>query len=270
MLCSLKKIVGLSLTWFLFACDMIEYHPYDGQLSSDASRNINATNIALIEPACAGKDTIRFILMGDTQVSYDETEDFVTHVNQLEGIDFVIHGGDYTEYGLTREFEWNDAILSELEIPYVGLIGNHDILANGEEVYKEMFGEVNFSFIANDVKFVCLNTNALEYDDASNVPDFDYIQQEIADSTSHKRTIVVMHAPPAEEQFNADVEDLFEETITQFPSLLCCLHAHNHQVSAVDIFDDGIIYYGCANIAKRKYHLFTLTPDGYTYEVVDF
>jgi len=31
-----------------------------------------------------------------------------------------------------------------------------------------------------------------------------------------------------------------------------------------------IIYYGCANIAKRSYLLFTLTPDDYMYEVVNF
>lgn len=36
------------------------------------------------------------------------------------------------------------------------------------------------------------------------------------------------------------------------------------------LFEDGIIYYGCANIAKRSYLLFTLTPDDYMYEVVNF
>ena len=35
-------------------------------------------------------------------------------------------------------------------------------------------------------------------------------------------------------------------------------------------FEDGIIYYCCANIAKRSYLLFTLTPDDYMYEVVNF
>ena len=42
------------------------------------------------------------------------------------------------------------------------------------------------------------------------------------------------------------------------------------RVSAADLFEDGIIYYGCANIAKRSYLLFTLTPDDYMYEVVNF
>ena len=61
-----------------------------------------------------------------------------------------------------------------------------------------------------------------------------------------------------------------ERDIKTLPSLMFCLHAHNHCVSAADLFDDGIIYYGCSNIAKRNYLLFTLTPDGYTYEIINF
>ena len=104
----------------LTACDLIDYHPYDGRLDSDTSREINPTNIERIEKVCEGKDTIRFIFMGDTQRSYNETEDFVKYVNQLDSIDFIIHGGDYTEFGLKKEFEWNDDILSKLKVPYVG------------------------------------------------------------------------------------------------------------------------------------------------------
>ena len=183
-----------------------------------------------IEKVCEGKDTIRFIFMGDTQRSYNETEDFVKYVNQLDSIDFIIHGGDYTEFGLKKEFEWNDDILSKLKVPYVGLIGNHDVIGNGDQVFRKIFGNENFSFVVSDVKFVCLNTNAIEYDYSHPVPDFNFLKNEIADSTRNKRTIVVMHAPPGNEQF----------------------------------------YYGCANIAKRSYLLFTLTPDDYIYEVVNF
>ena len=122
----LKKYIWLSAATLLTACDLIDYHPYDGRLDSDTSREINPANIERIEKVCEGKDTIRFIFMGDTQRSYNETEDFVKYVNQLDSIDFIIHGGDYTEFGLKKEFEWNDDILSKLKVPYVGLIGNHD------------------------------------------------------------------------------------------------------------------------------------------------
>ena len=79
-------------------------------------------------------------------------------------IDFVIHGGDMSDFGVTKEFLWQRDIMNGLKVPYVALIGNHDCLGTGEETYKTVFGPTNFSFIAGNVKFVCLNTNALEYD----------------------------------------------------------------------------------------------------------
>ena len=159
-----KQTLPLFLCIFLSACDLIDYHPYDGRLTI-SERDINDHNIPLIEAATKDKDTIRFVLMGDTQRSYDETEDFIKHINtKKDSIDFIIHGGDYTEFGMKKEYEWTVNILSKLDIPYVGLIGNHDVIGNGDQVFNKLFGEENFSFIVRDVKFVCLNTNAIEYD----------------------------------------------------------------------------------------------------------
>ena len=42
----LKKYIWLSAATLLTACDLIDYHPYDGRLDSDTSREINPTNIA--------------------------------------------------------------------------------------------------------------------------------------------------------------------------------------------------------------------------------
>ena len=83
--------------------------------------------------------------MGDTQRSYDETEDFIKHINtKKDSIDFIIHGGDYTEFGMKKEYEWTVNILSKLDIPYVGLIGNHDVIGNGDQVFNKLFGEETF------------------------------------------------------------------------------------------------------------------------------
>ena len=109
------RYIGYGLCLLAFqACELIDYHPYDGQLSAGEA-HINETNIPLIEQATEGKDTIRFVLFGDTQRSYDETEDFVRHINeQKDSLDFLIHGGDYTEFGTTTEYDWTENILSKL------------------------------------------------------------------------------------------------------------------------------------------------------------
>lgn len=253
----------------LTACDLIDYHPYDGRI--DAPSEVNKTNIARIKSICQDKDTVRFVMMGDSQRSYDDTQDFVGEINRRSDIDFVIHGGDMADFGMTKEFEWMYNLMSKLTVPFVAVIGNHDIIGNGETAYRAIYGDLNFSFIAGDTKFVCLNTNAIEYDYSVPVPDFGFIKAELDDTRSaYRRTVVVMHAPPENEQFNNNVKDVFQEYIKRFPSLQFCLHAHTHHVSVREFFNDGILYYGCSNMAKRSYLVFTLHPEGYTYEVVFF
>ena len=255
---------------WLVGCDLIDYHPYDGRLDSGLPKRINTAQIARIEAACQEKDTLRFLFIGDTQRAYDEMEAFVSQANGRNDIDFVIHGGDYTEFGMTKEFEWAVERLNKLRVPYVGLIGNHDILGNGHEVYAELFGKENFSFQAGNVHFVCLNTNAIEYDHSHPVPDFGFLSEQIALADSTQRTLFVMHAPPGDDQFDNNVAEPFEYYLQRFPSPLCCLHAHTHTFSIQEPFQDGLIYYGCPNMGKRSYLLFTITPEDYSYEKVDF
>ena len=53
---------GLFLLPLLAAgCDHIEYHPYDTDISGE--QNINAKNIARIEAACRGRQTVRFAMI---------------------------------------------------------------------------------------------------------------------------------------------------------------------------------------------------------------
>ena len=69
----MKRVILYGIVLLLCGCDLIEYHPYDVRLHGETG--INAKNIARIEEICEGKDTLRFVLMGDSQRCYDETED---------------------------------------------------------------------------------------------------------------------------------------------------------------------------------------------------
>ena len=254
----------------LQSCDsLFEYHPYDGKVTGET--NINSKNIKRIEDICANKTTIRFIMMGDTQRWYDETEEFVTAVNKRNDIDFVIHGGDISDFGMSNEFMWQRDILNKLIVPYVVLLGNHDCLGTGESVFRKVFGNENFSFMAGNVKFLCLNSIALEYDYSYPVPDFGFLENELnSDTPNHGKTVMAMHAPPYSEQFNNNVAKMFQQSIKLFPGLQFCLYAHVHYIYATDIFEDGVMYYSSASIEQRNYLLFTITPDDYSYEIINF
>ena len=230
----LSKLLFIPLTGlFMGGCDMIDYHPYDVRISGQT--NINNRNIEKIEANCKDKATIRFVTMGDSQRWYDETPDFVNHLNKRDDIDFVIHGGDYSDFGVTDEFLWQRDIMNKLKVPYVGLIGNHDCLGTGEETFRIVFGDPNFSFIAGRIKFICLNTNAIEFDYSRPIPDFEFINAQLDDRRDeYDRTIFSMHIRPFCMEFNNNVAQVFQYTIKQFPGLLFCTAAHEHRVFEED------------------------------------
>ena len=55
----------------------------------------------------------------------------------------------------------------------------------GDEAQKKIgfplaiYGDPNFAFTAGNVRFICLNTNAMEYDYSEPVPDFNFIENEL-------------------------------------------------------------------------------------------
>lgn len=279
------------------ACgELFEYHPYEGKISGKT--DIVAGNVRRLEEFGRGRKRFRFAFITDTQRWYDDTEKAVRHINARGDIDFVVHGGDFTDFGATNEFEWMRDELERLAMPYVTVIGNHDCVGRGEHIYAKMFGVSNYGFTVGNTRFVCLNTIALEYDYSNPVPDFGFLRREAqlldsinachSDSITH--TVVVMHSRPGDEQFNNNVSEVFDYYVSHFPGMgsgdpvfdgngafpagskknSFCLNGHNHRFEVKDIFSNGILYYGCANINKHQYFVFTIDEEGYEFERVDF
>ena len=264
-----KSLYALLSCLLLSGCGMIDYHPYDVRISGET--NVNAHNIEKIEANCKGKTTLRFVTMGDSQRWYDETEDFVKAINKRNDIDFVIHGGDMSDFGVTKEFLWQRDIMNGLKVPYVALIGNHDCLGTGAETYKAVFGATNFSFIAGNVKFVCLNTNAIEFDYSRPIPDFEFLAAQIRDHEEEfDKTVVSMHIRPFCNEFNNNVAKVFHRYVTQYPGIQFCTAAHTHHHQDDVIFDDGIHYITSDCMDYRSYLVFTITPEKYEYELVKY
>lgn len=253
----------------LSSCDMLETHPYDAHVSGET--DINRKNIARIEAALQGRKEFRFAMISDTQRWYDETKDAVKALNKRGDIDFVVHGGDLSDFGVTKEFIWQRDILNKLTMPYVCAIGNHDHLGTGEHVFRRIFGEPDFAFTAGNMRFVVLNTNALDYDYSYPIPNFDFIEEELAKyPEGAEKTVFLMHCAPGSEIFNNNVRTVFNEYIHRFPGLQFCLYGHSHNLSVKALFGDGLPWYECPNIEKRCYLLFTVHEEGYDYEAVEF
>lgn len=259
------------------SCDAFEYHPYSSRI--DGPTRVNAVNAAKIE-ALPLTRPYKFAFITDTQGSVDETETAISQIKRRGDISFIIHGGDHSDFGLTKEFIWSRDAMQASELPYVAVIGNHDCLGNGESTFNYIFGPQNFSFNVAGTHFLPLNTVALEYDYSNPVPDLNFIEEDLLTTIEHQtsddglidHTVVVMHSRPTDEQFNNNVAKPFNHYISQFPGMDSrkgfCLNGHNNSYKADDIFGNGIIYYQCPNMGKGIYFVVTISDDGYEVEKV--
>lgn len=288
----LRGTICCIVVMLLSACDMFEYHPYSTTIHGRTS--IHAESVEQIERMCKGKNVIRFAFVTDTQGSVDELEDAVADIRKRGDIDFIVHGGDQTDFGLPKEFVWCRDVLEQSGLPFVAVIGNHDCVGNGDYTFKYMYGVPNFSFNAGFVHFICLNTVALEYDYSNPVPDLNFMESdkdkvlalnETGDSITH--TIAVMHSRPGDEQFNNNLKNVFNYYLEKFPGAgedryitedgeagamkhAFCVNGHNHCDDVCDIFGNGMIYYGCIDMSERVYYVFTITKEGYSYERIAY
>ncbi len=260
---------ALTLSFAFVACDAFDYHPYCVDISGPT--DINARNAQCIAQLTQGMTAFRFAFISDTQRWYDETEDMVRDINRRTDLDFVIHGGDFTDFGINDEFLWQRDILEELNVPYVSVIGNHDCLATGKQSYQRIWGPLNWSFSAGDVHFVCLNTNALEFDYSMPVPDMDFIESEIVNfPDSCSRSLIVAHSMPGDEQFNNNLSRYYHAMIKALPGILCSISGHVHAIKHEDLFGDGFIYHSTTCAKDRQYLIFDISDNGYSYETVSF
>ncbi|THG54490.1 MULTISPECIES: metallophosphoesterase [Muribaculum] len=275
-------IISILFMLMLSGCSLFEFHPYSVKIAGKTDTN---TKYAGILEESGLELPIKFAFITDTQGSLDEMRRAVYDIIGRGDIDFIVHGGDQTDFGLPKEYVWSRDILELSGLPYISVIGNHDCLGNGNDTFNDIFGPENFSFNVAHTHFLCLNTIALEYDYSRPVPDLDFIERDCKATNELNRkqpgsithTVVIMHSRPYDEQFNNNVAKPFNEYISHFPGMKgdgkipsFCINGHNHSMAVEDIFQNGILYYQAPNIAKRAYFIFTITEESYEYEVVSF
>ncbi|ELR73281.1 putative calcineurin superfamily phosphohydrolase [Fulvivirga imtechensis AK7] len=208
--------------------------------------------------------------MGDTQRFYDESDDFVKSVNQLANIDFVVHGGDISDFGLVQEFKWIHEIMSGLKVPYLTVIGNHDLLANGRKVYREMYGELDYTFEYGNYRFIMLNTNSREFNFNGTVPDLMWLKQQLEDNTANKKTVVMSHIPPFDGDFDPNLEQEYAQLLAEDPNVELSLHAHRHSFFDNEYYDDGTRYFVTTSMQKRGYIVVTMSSQETQIEVINY
>jgi len=220
-------IILLLLTSIVSSCDeVIEYSPYQN-IIKDEWKNQNSASIKqLNNQAKKGFKPFKIALIGDSHTYYDNLEKQVKYINTLSDLDFVIHMGDLTLSAINREFNWYSDIINKIEVPVITLIGNHDCLANGYNIYSKMFGPSNFDFSHKGVKFVVLDD--VVWEKHVEDPDFEWFSEAIVNDKDYKHVIPFAHIPPWDEQFSYGNE-LFYNYLLEQNDISLSVHGHIHR-----------------------------------------
>ena len=250
----------------LLSCGQFEYSPYaiprtDG---GDAWLAGALGRIALTDGPQRGYS---FAVIADIQSAYDELRDCVRRLNADTAIRFVFVDGDLTQYGLLREFEWVRDGLGRLQAPYLPVLGNHDALANGPEIFRRFFGSLEYSFTYRGTKFIVFNDNAWQF--AAAVPDLTRLESEL-ESPDSLRVIPVAHIPPWGDQMGPPVDSAMTEKFARHRTMLC-VYAHTHHFRLQTETNGRRPFVVADNIADRNYAKVTLSEDSaFTVERIFF
>lgn len=252
----------------LISCNQFEYSP-NQVFDKDSRRDINAINLQELGVG-AQDDTVRFVLTGDTQKSRDETVKFREKVNAIPGVDFVIVAGDISEFGVLKEMEWIDRELEKLNMPYLAVIGNHDLTSRGKDVFVRMFGPLNYSFVYGGVKFICHDSNSREYSFNGKVPDVDWLKTELKPQADVQNYIAISHVPPISEDFDPKLISSYTAAFANAPGFLTSLHAHTHNYELFYPDQSGIPYVITSAVGNTEFLLVEVVNHQVSFERISF
>lgn len=265
-----RALLPAAAALLLSSCDLLEFSPNDHR-APESERDLTEKNLTrlLQNPLPAG-DTLRFVFTGDSQRFYDDAEDLVKSVNQQPGIQFMLVAGDISDFGFAREMRWVNDDLRKLKVPYLTVVGNHDLVGNGRKAYEAIFGPRNYSFVYGDTKFIFADTNGREYNFDRTAPDMTWVNKELADRTA-RRHVIISHVPPQDEDFDPALRNEYANALRDDPRLLFELNGHRHAFGVSEPFDDGVTYINSSSFESRQYVVLTVWGDkGFRLKQVTF
>lgn len=155
--------------------------------------DLNAKNQARLL-ASENPGPLTFVALGDTHDDYDALAEAIEHINARGDVQFVLHAGDLTNLGLLQEFDWTQRALERLDAPVLVAIGNHDAISSGKEIFRELYGPFDYSFVYARKKFIVFNSNAMEFD--GRAPDRAWLVAQLEDLDGADSAILLTHQSP--------------------------------------------------------------------------
>lgn len=231
-------------------CGAFELHPYELR---GGEQDWHARSLERLQ-----RDTpegpFRFAVLGDIQLFLDESSSAVRDLERRD-VDFVVQLGDLTEFGSAQEYAWVAGLFDGLPVPSFAVIGNHDVLGNGVDLYERTFGQTSFSFTYAGSRFVLFDSNSREYGFPGDVPDLEALREALAPRPGVAHTFTFSHVPPGHGDFDASLTGPLEQLQAE-RGVSISFHAHIHDFSSE--VRRGVRYFVADSLDHRNYLLVTV------------
>jgi Icc protein len=225
-----KNILLLFISIICSSCT-IRYSPYDTFINAEDSHQIEAQK-ARLGTGTSGAD-FSFALISDTHFFISALDNSVKAINTWP-VQFTVNAGDFSNQGLKYEYTTFLSQLRYLNQPFFTVIGNHDSIAFGKDLYHEMFVSENYTFEYNGVKFIFFNTNNWEW----GFIDYDWLNNEINNFSGDK--ILISHISIDDDERFSDLEkQKFAAIVNGKVKLAIAGHKHSYGSEMVN----GTLHY---------------------------
>ena len=266
-----RKLIKYSaLSLLATGCDF-EYNA--NQVDTDV-KNLNANNISQIKNMSLSYP-ITIALISDTHNFYSQLRDTIDKIkSDTSPYDFLIHGGDITNAGLQKEFDYYHSLRNKLPIPAVHAIGNHDAITNGITIFRNIYGDFDFTFQIAQTHFIFFNNNNLEFGDKP--INLDWLEarlseaKAIVDADGIGQIIVVNHITYNDTtRYTSTQIQRYIQLITDYNATLSMNgHINNHSVHS----NNGIEYLTIGSVEHDSFIKLTLNSPSqldYTLEQIN-
>jgi predicted phosphodiesterase len=248
---------GAVAAFALLLAGCLEYSPHAIPLDErDTDVHRKSLERLLSRPA---PEVLRFAVIGDTQGDFNETEEIIGLLKERDDLSFVIQVGDLTHQGVGPEYRAMNALFRRLRVPYFVVIGNHDLLANGGDIYDHMFGARNFAFTYAGTRFVLFDSNALEYGYDATTPDLDLLREALSAGEEYRQAILFSHLDPGAGEWDPALREPYFELVRE-RAIEVSFYGHGHAPREFE--RDGSTFYIVGAVDHRTFIVATVQPDG--------
>ncbi len=174
----------------LFILGLVAFELWDHTVPASV-QNRNQKEISRIK---ADPADFSFAVFGDHKGHDACFEPLLRDVDRDKQITFAIELGDLLRQGRRWFYRrFLSQVENNLSLPFLAVIGNHDLYRGSSAHYREIFGPTYYSFQIGQATFIILDTSArFRFDPAER----QWLEAELQKSQSSKIRFVFMHVPP--------------------------------------------------------------------------